>query len=380
IREDIYEIKEKYGGKRRTEIEAKLEQFDIEDLIAEEEVIVTISHSGYVKRTPIDTYRKQGRGGKGIIGSDIKEGDFIEHLFTASTHDYLLIFTNRGRCYWLKVYDVPSMSRQSKGRNIVNLLKLGSQTIASIINVRKFDGEDASESQQRQLVMATRNGIVKKTRLSAYSNPRATGVTAIKLDPNDDVIGVALTTGSNHIVLGAIRFDEKQVRSMGRVSRGVKGIKLRPKDAVVGMVIAEDDASLLTVCENGYGKRTDLDDYRPQSRAGIGLINIKTTKRNGKVVALKAVRDEDELMMITANGIIIRTGLEDVRSIGRNTQGVRLIKLSQDDKLVAAAKIASEVEGDSAETRGAEAHVEKPILDKRKNTVSRRRKSKNAES
>ncbi|MHC4362231.1 MAG: DNA gyrase subunit A, partial [Planctomycetota bacterium] len=385
IREDIYEIKEKYGGKRRTEIVATLEQFDIEDLIAEEEVIVTISHSGYVKRTPIDTYRKQGRGGKGVIGSDIKEGDFIEHLFTASTHDYLLIFTNRGRCYWLKVYDIPSMSRQSKGRNIVNLLKLGSQTIASIINVRKFDGEDASGSQQRQLVMATRNGVVKKTRLSAYSNPRATGVTAIKLDPNDDVIGVALTTGGNQIILGtregmAIRFDEKQVRSMGRVSRGVKGIKLRPKDAVVGMVIAEEGASLLTVCQNGYGKRTSLDDYRPQSRAGIGLINIKTTKRNGKVVALKAVRDEDELMMITANGIIIRTGLEDVRSIGRNTQGVRLIKLGQDDKLVAAAKIASEVESNSAETPGAEAHVEKPILDKRRNTVSRRRKSKNAES
>ena len=347
VREDIYEIKEKYGDKRRTRITAKLEQLDIEDLIAQEEVIVTISHAGYVKRMPIDTYRKQARGGMGVIGSDTKEGDFIEHLFTASTHDYLLVFTNRGKCYWLKVYDVPSMSRQSKGRNIVNLLKLGSQKVASIINVCKFDDKRGSEAQQHQLIMATRKGLVKKTRLSAYSNPRSTGVIAIKLDPDDDVIGVALTTGSDHIALGtrdgmAIHFDEKQVRSMGRVSRGVKGIKLRARDSVVDMVIAASEASLLTVCENGYGKRTILADYRSQSRGGVGLINIKTTARNGKVVALKAIRDKDDLMMITANGIIIRTGLEQVRAIGRNTQGVRLIKLKAGDKLVAAEKIVAE--------------------------------------
>ena len=347
IREDIYEIKEKYGDKRRTKITAEVEELDIEDLIAEEEVIVTISHSGYVKRMPIDTYRKQARGGRGIIGSDIKEGDFIEHLFTASTHDYLLIFTNRGKCYWLKVYDVPSMSRQSKGRNIVNLLKLGDQKMASIINVRKFDGEGAAEGKERQLVMATKNGIVKKTRLSAYSNPRPSGVIAIKLDPNDDLIGVALTTGRDHIVLGTrdgmtIRFDEKQARSMGRVSRGVRGIKLRPKDSVVDMVVAEEKSSLLTVCEKGYGKRTSLENYRAQNRGGVGLINIKTTARNGKVVALKAIQSKDDLMMITANGIIIRTGLEKIRSIGRNTQGVRLIKLGSGDKLVAAEKIVFE--------------------------------------
>jgi DNA gyrase subunit A len=360
IREDIYEIKEKYGDKRRTQISAKVEQLDIEDLITEEEVIVTVSRGGYVKRMPVDTYRKQGRGGKGVIGSDIKEGDIIQHLFTASTHDYLLIFTNRGRCYWLKVYDIPSMSRQSKGRNIVNLLKLGSQKTASIINVHKLDDETTAESKQHQLIMATRNGLIKKTKLSAYSNPRTTGVTAIKLDPNDDLIGVALTMGGNHIVLGtregmAIRFDEKQVRSMGRVSRGVKGIKLRPKDGVVGMVIAEEGASLLTVCENGYGKRTSLEDYRPQSRGGIGLINIKTTDRNGKVVALKVVQAEDELMMITAKGIIIRTGLEQVRSIGRNTQGVRLIKLASGDKLVAAEKIVTEAAGIWADKSGSSA-------------------------
>jgi len=347
IREDIHEIKGKYGDKRRTRITAEVEIFEAEDLIAEEEVIVTVSHGGYVKRMPIDTYRKQGRGGTGIIGSDTKEGDFIEHLFVASTHDYLLIFTNRGRCYWLKVYDVPSMSRQSKGRNIVNLLKLGNQQMASIINVSSFDGEEGDDTQQRQLVMATRNGTIKKTRLSAYSNPRATGVIAINLDPNDDLIGVALTTGSDHIVLGTrdgmtIRFDEGEVRSMGRASRGVRGIKLRSGDAVVGMVIVEEKAALFTVCENGYGKRTGLENYRPQNRGGVGLKNIKTTARNGKVVALKAVHNKDDLMMITANGMIIRTGLDEIRSIGRNTQGVRLIKLKAGDKLVAAEKIVYE--------------------------------------
>jgi len=350
IREDIHEIKEKYGDARRTKITAKVEQFEIEDLIAEEEVIVTVSHDGYVKRMPIDTYRKQGRGGKGVIGSDTKEGDFIEHLFTASTHDYLLIFTNRGRCYWLKVYDVPSMARQSKGRNIVNLLKLGDQQIASIINVSSLNGDAEKDTEPQQLVMATKNGIVKKTRLSAYSNPRPSGVIAINLDPNDALIAVEMTTGNDHIVLGTrdgmtIRFDENQVRSMGRASRGVKGIKLRPGDAVVDMIIVEEKASLFTVCENGYGKRTSMDSYRPQSRGGVGLKNIKTSERNGKVVALKAVQNKDDLMMITANGMIIRTGLDEVRSIGRNTQGVRLIKLKPGDKLVAAEKIAAEHQG-----------------------------------
>ncbi|MHC4533577.1 MAG: DNA gyrase subunit A [Planctomycetota bacterium] len=349
IREDIYEIKEKYKGARRTKIAAKVEQLDMEDLIAEEEVIVTVSHSGYVKRLPIDTYRKQGRGGRGIIGSVTKEGDFIEHLFVASTHDYLLIFTNRGKCYWLKVYDIPSMSRQSKGRNIVNLLNLGTQKVASIINVSSFDDDEQEGAQQRQLVMATKNGIVKKTRLSAYGNPRQTGVIAINLDPTDDLIGVALTTGDDDIILGTsdgmtIRFDENQVRSMGRVSRGVRGVKLRSGDAVVGMVIVEEKAALFTLCENGYGKRTGLENYRPQSRGGVGLKNIKTSARNGKVVALKAVHNKDDLMMITATGMIIRTGLDQIRSIGRNTQGVRLIKLKPGDKLVAAEKIIAEDE------------------------------------
>ncbi len=343
IREDIYEIKEKYKDKRRTVIDTKdAEGFDIEDLIAEEETLVTVSHSGYIKRMPIDTYRKQGRGGRGIIGSSTKEDDFIEHLFVASTHDYLLIFTSRGVCHWLKVYAIPTMSRQSKGRNIINLLQLkNDEKVTSIINVHEFD--------DRQLVMATQNGLVKKTVLSAYGNPRTNGVIAIKLDDNDNLIGVALTDGHDEIMLGtrdgmAIRFNEKQARSMGRVSRGVIGIKLRKGDAVVDMVIVEEGASLLTVCEKGYGKRTAIEDYRSQSRSGLGIINIKATRRNGKVVALKAVCDGDELMMITAGGMIIRTGLDEIRTIGRNTAGVRMINLKSGDTLVAVERLAKDQE------------------------------------
>jgi DNA gyrase subunit A len=344
IREDLYEIRDKHKCPRQTQIIMdEADDLDMEDLIAEEETLVTVSHGGYIKRMPIDTYRRQGRGGKGIIGSDTKEGDFLEHLFVASTHDYLLFFTSKGICHWLKVYHVPAMSRQSKGRNISNLLQLDKdEKITSIINVREFDNK-------RQLVMATQKGVIKKTVLSAYGNPRSNGVIALKLDDDDVLIGVAITTGNDEIILGtcngmAIRFHESDVRSMGRVSRGVRGISLRNNDVVVGMVIAEEGASLLTVCEMGYGKRTELDDYRVQSRGGKGLINIKTTKRNGHVVTIKAVHDDDELMMITANGMIVRTGLEEVRAIGRNTAGVRMISLKPGDQLVAAERLIAEDE------------------------------------
>jgi len=353
IRKDIREIKDKYGDKRQTQITSSAEVLEVEDLIAEENVIVTVSHAGYIKRMPIDTYRRQGRGGKGVIGSDIREGDFIKHLFVASTHDYLLIFTNRGRCYWLRVYDVPAMSRQSKGRSIANLLNLANQQIASIIAVDTFEEEEGKPV--RELVMATKNGLVKKTKLSQYSNPRASGVIAINLDPNDAVIGVVLTLDKDHIILGTrdgmtIQFKGREVRSMGRASRGVRGVKLRPGDEVVGMVIPDEKASLFTVCENGYGKRTGVENYRSQTRGGVGLKNIKTSARNGKVVSLKSVQAGDDLMLITANGMIIRTGLDEIRSIGRNTQGVRLIKLKEGDKLVAAEKIAAEdLEGDGDE-------------------------------
>ncbi len=347
IREDLYEIKEKYKSPRRTEIiQDEADTFEIEDLIAEEETLVMITHGGYIKRTPLDTYRKQGRGGKGVIGSETKEGDFLEHLFVASTHDFLLVFTTRGVCYWLKVYNIPEMSRQSRGRNIVNLLNLPpNEKVMSIINVREFDDD-------HYLMTATKNGIVKKTVLSAYGNPRSNGLIALKMDDDDMLIGAAITDGDDEIILGtregmAIRFHESDVRPMGRVSRGVRGIKLREGDEVVDMAVVEPEASLLTVCERGYGKRTPLEDYRLQNRGGIGLINIKTTERNGKVVALKAVHDGDELMMITANGMIVRTGLEEVRTIGRNTSGVRLISLKDGDKLVAVARLVVEDEDES---------------------------------
>ena len=347
IREDLYEMKEKFGRPRRTEIIGEVTDFNIEDLVAEEEVVVTISHEGYIKRMPIATYRRQGRGGRGVIGSDTKEGDFIEHLFIATTHDYLLCFTNRGRGYWQRVYDIPSLSRTSKGRSIANLLNLRKdEKLAEILPVQDFD--------ERMLVMATQNGIVKKTVLSAFGNVRRTGVNAITLDPGDDVIGARITTGDDHIILGtrdgmAIRFHESDVRAMGRTARGVKGIKLRRDDRVVDMVVASLGSSLLTVCDKGFGKQTDLNDYRSQKRGGVGLINIKTTERNGKVVALKAVNPNDDLMLISSKGILIRTGLDQLRDIGRNTQGVKLIRLDGGDKLVAVARVAKEEENGAGE-------------------------------
>jgi DNA gyrase subunit A len=340
IREDIHEIKEKYGDERRTEIVGDAADFDIEDLIAEEDVVVTLTHEGYIKRMPLTTYRKQGRGGQGIIGSDAREGDFIEELFIASTHDYLLVFLGDGRMHWLKVYDVPSLARTSKGRAIVNLLEMqGSERICAILPVREFD--------DRFLVTATLKGQIKKTELKAYSNPRRWGIQATGLDAGDLVIGVALTRGNDEIVLAtkegqAIRFPEADVRGMGRTAGGVRGIRLREGDQVVDMAVVDPMASLLTVCEHGHGKRTSFEEYRAQARGGSGIINIRTTDRNGKVVAMKPVRDSDELMLITQNGKIVRMGLGDVRIIGRATQGVRLITLRDGDKLVSVARVVSE--------------------------------------
>ncbi len=347
IAEDLHELKGAYGDARRTEIIGEVGDFDIEDLIAEENCVVTISHEGYIKRMPLTSYRRQGRGGKGIIGSTAKQGDFIEHMFVASTHDYILFFSNRGQCYWQKVYDIPQMSRQSKGRAIVNILKLRQgEWIAGFHPVREFD-------EKRRLVFATAKGIIKKTALAEYSNPRSGGIIAIKLAKNDTLIDVSITTGTDEIVLGtvrgqAIRFKESDVRSMGRAARGVKGIRLAKADDVVGMAVVDPHATLLTVCEKGYGKRTDFSEYRTQGRGGKGLINIKTTKRNGPVVAMLTVRDGDELMLITQGGQIVRIGVDSMRSIGRATQGVRMIRLSEDDKLVAVARVASD-DGDEEE-------------------------------
>ena len=340
ISEDIHEMGDRYGDERRTEIIGAVGEFNIEDLIAEEDVVVTLSHEGYIKRTPLTTYRRQGRGGLGIIGSEAREGDFVEQIFIASTHDYLLVLLNNGRMHWLKVYDIPSMARTSKGRAIVNLLDTDSkEKICTVVAVREFD--------DRFLMTATKLGQIKKTSLSAYANPRRGGIQATGLDEGDLVVGAGITRGSDEIVLGtangqAIRFHETDVRPMGRTAAGVRGISLHEGDEVVDMALMDPMATLLTVCENGYGKRTEFDEYRVQSRGGLGIINIRTTDRNGKVVAMKSVRDADELMLITLNGMVVRIGLGELRTIGRATQGVRVISLKSGDKLVGVARVASE--------------------------------------
>ncbi|NUN22283.1 MAG: DNA gyrase subunit A [Candidatus Jettenia caeni] len=340
IKKDIEEVKERFGDKRRTEIVNAITELNLEDLIAEENVAVIITHEGYIKRLPLTSYRKQHRGGKGVTGAEMKEGDFIEHLFVASTHDYILFFTDQGRVYWQKVYDIPQMGRTSKGRALINLLELKEdENVTSLIPVRDFD--------ERQLVMATSNGIIKKTPLCAYGNPKKGGIIAITLDEGDKLICVKLTNGKQDIILGteqgkAVRFSETDVRTMGRVTHGVKGITLKDSDKVRGMVIVDENASLLTVCEHGFGKRTDFGEYSAHHRGGQGVINIKTTDRNGKVVALLDVRDEDELIMITAKGMVIRTSVNTVRAIGRNTQGVKLFSVVEDDKLVSVARVIPE--------------------------------------
>ncbi|MCX5682652.1 MAG: DNA gyrase subunit A [Planctomycetota bacterium] len=353
IAEDLHDLIEKFADERRTEIVGDPEDFDIEDLIAEESCVVTISHEGYIKRMPLTSYRRQGRGGKGVIGSTAKEGDFIRDMFTASTHDYILFFTSMGQCYWQKVYDIPQMSRQSKGRAIVNLLSLRSgETVAGFIPVREFD-------EKRQLVFATAQGTIKKTALAAFSHPKRGGIIAINLEKGDNLIEVLISSGNDEIVIGtrdgmAIRFKETDVRSMGRDATGVRGISLRKGDAVVGITLVDATATLLTVCENGHGKRTEFSEYRTQTRGGIGLINIRTSDRNGKVVGMMTVRDGDELMLMTQVGQMMRIGVDSksIRPIGRATQGVRIIRLNEDDKLVAMARVAAEDAGEEGENGG----------------------------
>jgi DNA gyrase subunit A len=341
IREDTYEMKEKFGDKRRTELSAEeVGAFRLEELIPDEQMIVTITRDGYIKRVGVDAYRKQGRGGKGVKGSDMKEGDYLEHLFSANTHDYLLFFTNRGRVYWLKVYDIPAMQRTSRGRSIANLLHmLPDEVHKAVLPVSKFE--------EKFVFFATAKGVVKKTPLAAFSHPRPSGIIAMGLDLDDELIGVSMTDGNDEVVLGtrdgwAVRFEEGDVRAMGRSARGVKGVDLRGDDRVVDLVVTNENASLLTVCENGYGKRTQVGEYRKTHRGGKGVINIKATDRNGQVVALKSVADTDDLMFISAKGIVLRTDSTSMREIGRATQGVRLIRLEEGDKVVAVAKIIRE--------------------------------------
>ena len=333
IKDELIEIKTRFGDTRRTEIIDATSDVDIEDLIAEEDMVITMSHEGYIKRTSVNTYRTQGRGGKGVKGMDSKENDFITTLFVASTHAYILFFTNTGRCYWLKVYKIPEAGRQSRGKAIINLVDLKpGEKIAAFVPVREFNDDHF-------IVIATSNGVINKQPLSSYSNVRRDGINAINLDENDSVIECKLTGGDSDIILGtslgqAVRFHESAVRELGRNTRGVKGITLKNNDKVISMIIVDEQYDVLTVTENGYGKRTPVSDYRKTNRGGSGIINIKVTEKNGHVVSLKGVYGDYDLMLITRCGIIIRVDVNKISTIGRNTQGVKLISLDPSDSVI----------------------------------------------
>ncbi|MEF3280709.1 MAG: DNA gyrase subunit A [Elusimicrobiota bacterium] len=346
IIDELKELKEKYGDKRRTEISSEASELDIEDLIQKEDVVITITHSGYIKRIPCDAYKSQGRGGKGVIGSDLKEEDFVDHLFTTSTHSTILMFTTRGKVYALKGYEIPEAPRSARGKAIVNLLPIKDEKITSIISIESFEEK---KKQQSYLFMATRKGYVKKTPISEFANIRKSGINAITLEDGDILTGVALTDGSYDVIIGtkdgmSIRFNEKEVRDMGRNARGVRGIRLAKEDMVVGMEVASQNSKkdLLTVCENGYGKRTELSEYRNQHRGGGGIITIKTSERNGNSIGIQLVDDDDDLMIITEKGKIIRIHCKDIRVVSRNTQGVRLVKLEEGDKVSSVEPVAKE--------------------------------------
>jgi DNA gyrase subunit A len=348
LKEELTSMSEGYGDARRTEITGDQGEFTIEDLIAEEDMVVTISHSGYVKRTSVSTYRRQRRGGKGSSGQDLKDTDFIERLFIASTHDYIMIFTDDGRCFWLKVHEIPQAGRATRGKPIVNLINVSPDTqIQAIVPVREFT-DDA------YLLFCTRDGTVKKTRLSEYSNPRSTGIKAIKIEQGDELIDVQVTAGNNDIVLAtkhglSVRFHESDVREMGRDTTGVKGVELREDDRVVGMVVIKREATLLVVTEKGMGKATHIDEYRVQKRGGKGIITVNRTEKTGDVVALMEVLPEDEIMLITKHGMIIRSSVAQVRVTGRNAQGVRLVALDGTDVVCAVARVVPEDKDEGVE-------------------------------
>ncbi len=350
IKEELGEIKEKYGDSRLTEIIPETGEIHIEDLIAHEEMVITVSHTGYIKRNPVSIYRSQRRGGKGKIGAGLKQEDFVSHLFLASTHDYLLFFTDAGRVYWLKVHQIPEAGRASKGKAIVNLLQLSqTEKIRAILKVEQFQ-------EGKFVVMSTARGLIKKTALKAYGNPRVGGIRAINLAEGDRLIAVGMTSGNHDILIGttlglSIRFQEKEARPLGRVSAGVRGIRLRKGDEVISMetLTPNSHSAVLTVTEKGYGKRTDLSEYRTQARGGQGIITIQTSLRNGNVVAAFQVDPEAEVMIMTASGKIVRLKIKDLRVIGRNTQGVRLIEMSAGDRVIGVAGLAEKGEPEESE-------------------------------
>ncbi|MEI8176720.1 MAG: DNA gyrase subunit A, partial [Candidatus Omnitrophota bacterium] len=347
IKGEVIELKEKFGDERRTEILSETEDLSVEDFIAEEDVVITISHTNYIKRLPVSAYRKQRRGGKGVTGADVKEEDFIEHLFVASTHDFILFFTNKGRVHWIKVHEIPQASRQSRGKAIINLVQLESgEQISAYIPVREF-------KEGHFLVMATRGGVIKKTQLTAFANPRKAGIIGITLEKGDELIEVCVTDGQKELFLAtregmAIRFPEEGVREMGRSARGVRAIRLAKKDVVIAMEVVDKDATILTVTDNGFGKRTDFSEYRVQSRGGKGIINIKASGKNGLAVGVKSVTDKDELMLMTSKGMIVRCAIKDIRSTGRSTQGVRLMKHEDHDPIASIARVIPDEEDAAA--------------------------------
>jgi len=346
IEQELMSVKEKYGDNRRTKIKAQAIEMDVEDLIPEEDVVVTISHAGYVKRLPVSTYRAQRRGGRGITGMVTREEDFIEDIFITTTHSYMLFFTNLGKVYWLKVYEIPEATRTAKGKAIVNLVKLSSpgESITAMVAVRDFAKEG-----EKYLLMVTCNGVIKMTPLKEYSNPRSGGIIAIKLGKRDSLIDVKLTVGKEEVIIAtrkgkAIRFAEEEVRAIGRTGQGVRGIRLGKGDAVIGMEIMGKGDTLLTATANGYGKRTYVEKYRLQGRGGKGVINIVTDQRNGEAVGIKNVSEGDDVVLVTSRGLFIRQPVRGIRLVGRSTKGVRLIRLEEGDRLVAIAGVAKENE------------------------------------
>ncbi len=340
IKDEVKYLRDTYGDERRTEIVDFYEEIQSEDLIPDEDVIITATYSGYIKKQPMEEYRTQSRGGIGVKGTEMKEEDVVEHLFTASTHSWILCFSNIGKIYWLKAYEIPTGSRYAKGKAIINLLKMqDGERINAMIPIKHFD-------DKHFLIMITKKGLLKKTSLDAYSRPRNGGIIAIGLRDNDELVNVRLTPGILKFVIAtkkgvAVKFDEKDVRPMGRGATGVKGITLEKDDEVVGLEVAMEIGDLLTVTEHGYGKRTPITEYRLIRRGGKGVINIQTTDRNGDVVGIKTVMEKDEIMCISEKGVIIRIPVTDISKIGRNTQGVRIMKLREGDRVTTLARVVS---------------------------------------
>jgi DNA gyrase subunit A len=340
IKDELIELKETYGDDRRTEIIAAFEEFSVEDMIAEEDMVITISRDGFIKRFPVSGYRRQQRNTRGSTGAIAKGEDFIEHLFIASTHDYILFFSNLGRCYWLKVHELPQVGKAGKGRAVINMIQIGrEENIRAFVTVKEF-------SDDLYLIMATRNGLVKKTVLSAYGNPRRDGINAIKINPGDELIEVKLTDGNNDVILAttqgmAIQFNESEVRNMGRVTAGVHGITLNKSDFVIGMVIVKREGTLLTVSEYGFGKRTSIKEYRHTHRAGKGIKTFKVSSKTGRLISIMEVVDDDDLMLISSKGVLLRIHIGNIRTTGRNTMGVHLIRLDSGDRVSDVARIVS---------------------------------------